>query len=199
MATTVIDLIRHGEPEGGRMFRGGKDDPLSQQGWQQMQAAIPAGEDWDVIVSSPLARCRRFAEHLALQQGIPLHVDEDLREISFGDWEGLTSEQVKESYGDHLDRFWRDPVNAPPPAAESVQQFYLRVVRGFNRWVEDLDGKKVLIIGHGGVIRMILADVLGIPLEKSFSGFAVPFACRSRIQVDRSGFGVFRGLISHQP
>ena len=64
--TAFFDLIRHGEPAGGPMFRGSKDDPLSDTGWQQMNAAIRDDDQWDVIITSPLLRCRLFAEQLAV-------------------------------------------------------------------------------------------------------------------------------------
>ncbi|WP_303290099.1 histidine phosphatase family protein [Marinobacter sp. SS5-14b] len=199
MTTTLIDLIRHGEPEGGQMFRGSQDDPLSARGWQQMEAAVTSDDGWDAIVSSPMTRCRLFAEKLAENREISLHIEDDLREIGFGAWEGLTAEQVQQQYGDHLNRFWQDSVNFIPPGGEPIPDFYRRVTQGFNRWQEKLAGQRILVVCHGGVIRMVLADVLGIPLEKSFTGFAVPYACRSRLQVDQSDFGVFRSLISHQP
>ena len=199
MTTTVIDLIRHGEPEGGQMFRGSKDDPLSDTGWQQMIAAIAEGDQWDAIVSSPMQRCQHFAQQLADEHRIPLHIEKDLREIGFGEWEGLTAGRIQERYGDHLNRFWQDPIAFRPPGGEAVTDFYQRTIDGFDRWQQTLAGKRVLVVCHGGVIRMVLANVLGIPLERSFTGFAVPYACRSRIQVDQSEFGVFRSLISHQP
>ena len=199
MTTTIIDMIRHGEPEGGPKFRGSQDDPLSDKGWQQMQAAITAEDHWDAIVSSPMTRCLHFAEKLAEQRQIPLHIEEDLREIGFGEWEGLTGEQVQQRYGDQLNRFWQDAINHIPPGGEPVHDFYQRVMQGFNRWQEELAGQKILIVCHGGVIRMVLADILGIPLEKSFTGFAVPYACRSRLQIDQSEFGLFRSLISLAP
>ena len=59
----VIDLIRHGEPEGGRRYRGATDDPLTAAGWRQMEAAV-AGLSWQRIYSSPLVRCADFARHL---------------------------------------------------------------------------------------------------------------------------------------
>ncbi|MEC9085015.1 MAG: alpha-ribazole phosphatase family protein [Pseudomonadota bacterium] len=199
MTTTIIDLIRHGEPEGGQMFRGSKDDPLSDRGWQQMTSAVADHDHWDAIVSSPMKRCYHFAQRLSEQRGLPLHRETELREIGFGEWEGMTGEQVRASYGDRLQQFWADPVHAHPPGGEPVVEFYQRVRNGFERCQQTFDGQRVLVVCHGGVIRMVLANVLGIPLERSFTGFAVPYACRSRIQVDQSEFGVFRSLISHQP
>lgn len=199
MTTTVIDLIRHGEPAGGQMFRGTQDDPLSVTGWQQMEAAIREEDHWDVIVSSPMTRCRLFAEQMAERHKLQLHIENDFREIGFGEWEGLTSQQVQERYGDHLNRFWQDPINFIPPGGEVITDFHQRVSLGFDRWQNKLASQRILLVCHGGVIRMVLANVLGIPLEKSFTGFSVPYACRSRIQVDHSEFGLFRSLISHQP
>ena len=105
MTTTLFDLIRHGEPAGGHMYRGHKDDPLSDLGWQQMRDAIQAGDQWDHILTSPLLRCREFAAELSKQQHIPLTVAHDFKEISFGDWEGKTREQVAQEYGDHQAKF----------------------------------------------------------------------------------------------
>ncbi|TNE76327.1 MAG: histidine phosphatase family protein [Gammaproteobacteria bacterium] len=197
LSTTMIDLIRHGEPEGGQKFRGSLDDPLSELGWQQMRSAIRETDRWDAIVSSPMQRCRYFAEDLAGQQGIPLHIEEDLREIGFGAWEGLTAEAINERFGDQLARFWADPVGFTPPEGEPVSDFRDRVVRGFRHWQTELAGKRVLVVCHGGVIRMVLGDVLGVPLERSFASVSVPYANRSRIRVDRSRHGEFRSLLSH--
>ena len=59
-STTVFDLIRHGEPEGGPMYRGSKDDPLSEAGWRQMRGAITEADSWDAIVTSPMSTLRAF-------------------------------------------------------------------------------------------------------------------------------------------
>src|SRR5690554_8149987 len=92
--TTVFDLIRHGEPEGGPMYRGSKDDPLSEAGWQQMRDAITEVDIWDAIVTSPMLRCVHFAQELSDRYSIPLHKDERLREINFGEWEGRTADEI---------------------------------------------------------------------------------------------------------
>ena len=70
--TTVIDFIRHGTPEGGRLYRGSTiDDPLGEKGWQQMWRAVGDLCHWDAIVSSPLRRCLAFAEALGERHGLP--------------------------------------------------------------------------------------------------------------------------------
>ncbi|MBW7472022.1 histidine phosphatase family protein [Marinobacter sp. M216] len=195
--TSFLDLIRHGEPEGGPMFRGSQDDPLSETGWKQMRAAISDSDCWDAVLTSPLQRCRQFAEEVADTRNLPLFVEPDLREVSFGAWEGRTSQQILTEYGDQLSAFWDDPTAITPPEGEPIDAFYRRVTRAGALWQRRLAGQRILVVCHGGVIRMLLADVLHIPLSRSFAGFAVPYACRSLIRFDRSEHGLLRSLLRH--
>ena len=110
--------------------------------------------------------------------------------IEYKHYKQIKAEHAEEA-GREADGGWLSP--------RSVRQCRTPVPPPFDRWQQTLAGKRVLVVCHGGVIRMVLANVLGIPLERSFTGFAVPYACRSRIQVDQSEFGVFRSLISPQP
>ena len=197
MTTTLVDLIRHGEPEGGPMFRGQTDHPLSQQGWQQMRRAITAGDQWDVIVTSPLLRCAGFAREMADQFGVPMHFEPRLQEIGFGDWEGRTTEQVMETWGEALQQFWSNPVDYPPPGGETLAAFRERVSRAWAHWTQALAGQRVLMVCHGGVIRMVLAEILETPLESAFRSVAVPYANRSRIRLDDSPHGRLACLLSH--
>lgn len=195
--TSFLDLMRHGEPVGGPMFRGSKDDPLSETGWQQMRAAVSASDCWDAVLTSPLLRCRQFAEEIASQRSLPLYVEPELREVGFGAWEGQTSQQIMIDYGDQLNAFWSDPTSTTPPEGEPIEAFYQRVTRASELWQHRLAGQRILVVCHGGVIRMLLADVLHIPLSRSFAGFAVPYACRSLIRLDRSEHGLLRSLLRH--
>lgn len=195
--TTFFDLIRHGEPAGGPMFRGSQDDPLSDTGWQQMNTALSDQDHWDIVVTSPLQRCQAFARELAGQRQLPLQEEPRLQEIGFGEWEGRTSEQIMARTPEALTRFWSDPVKYPPPGGEPLADFHRRVSGAWQHWQQEASGKWVLVVCHGGVIRMILAEVLGIPLDRSFSAIAVPYACRSRIRVDDSEYGVLSCLQHH--
>jgi len=195
--TTFFDLIRHGEPDGGPMFRGSQDDPLSDLGWQQMNAAITDEDQWDLVITSPLLRCHAFAAQLAEQRQIPLHQETRLREIGFGDWEGRTSGDILADTPEALNRFWSDPVRYPPPGGEAIAEFRQRVANAWLHWQQQAVGQRVLVVCHGGVIRMLLAEVMGIPTERSFSALNVPYACRSRIRVDESEHGLLSCLHSH--
>ena len=76
---TIVDLLRHGEPEGGQMFRGAVDDPLSLRGWEQMRAAVGDCRDWNTVITSPLIRCAAFARELAERLDRPLEIVDGLR------------------------------------------------------------------------------------------------------------------------
>lgn len=197
--TTFFDLVRHGEPAGGPMFRGSQDDPLSDTGWQQMRSAIGPDEEWDLVLSSPLLRCQEFARDLAAQRKLPLEIEDRFREINFGAWEGRTAAQIMEQTPDALRQFWSNPLECPPPGGEALADFRARISEAWNHWHQQAAGKRVLLVCHGGVIGMLLAEVMSIPLERSFAAVKVPYACRSRIRVDDSKHGVMACLESHGP
>lgn len=169
--TTQIELIRHGEPVGGRRYRGDQvDDPLSETGWQQMRRRIAlcraAGEDdWAAVVSSPMRRCRDFAEALAVERGLKLHVDPDLREIGFGIWEGLAHTEIPERYPEQFAAFRADPVNGRPEGAENMDDFFARVSGGLQRWIAEYPGRKLLVVGHAVVMRAATAWAMGAPQD----------------------------------
>lgn len=164
MSETTIDLIRHGEPQGGSRYRGNAvDDPLTENGWQQMWKGVGDLGPWQHIYSSPLQRCRAFAEALGEKHGIPVTIVDDLKEIGFGCWEGKTRQEVKDSYGPAYDDFYTDPVNARPEGAEDLDAFIRRVNLAYDRIVEASQGKHSLIVAHAGVNRAIIASMLQAP------------------------------------
>lgn len=193
---TTVDLIRHGEPVGGAKFRGHTDDPLSETGWAQMRAAVQGESPWQVVVSSPLLRCAEFATELAARADVPLETEVGFKEIGFGEWEGRTSEELMQSVPDCLDRFWRDPAHYTPPGGEALEAFAARVTAS---WIDTLArhaGKKILLVAHGGVNRVILCHVLKIPLQNMFR-LQVPFAGMSRVRILGSGSEALPQLVFH--
>ena len=89
--------MRHGEPVGGKKYRGQSDDPLSAEGWEQMRAAVGEHHPWQHIATSPLARCAAFSHELAEKWQIPVSEDKRLMELGFGEWEGKTPQQLMEN------------------------------------------------------------------------------------------------------
>ncbi|MCP4128499.1 MAG: alpha-ribazole phosphatase family protein [Gammaproteobacteria bacterium] len=181
--TTTIDLIRHGEPVGGTMFRGWQDDPLSETGWEQMRQAVGDQSPWEQIITSPLLRCYEFAKELGQRYELSLAVDERFKEIGFGAWEGRKPDELYQQDPGAVGRFWSDPVNSPPPGAESMTGFQARIDAAWHDLTDHYQGKHLLLVAHGGVNRMIIGRILGIPLSHLFR-MDIPYAGISRILVD---------------
>jgi len=158
---TIIDLIRHGEPTGGRSFRGHSiDDPLSEKGWQQMWDAVGDTAPWDYIITSPLERCQAFAETLMDTYDIPCRNEENFKEVGFGDWEGRTPDEIKRDNLKEYEDFYNDPVNKRPQGAENLDSFIQRVTAAYNKSIEKHQGQHILIVAHAGVNRAIIANAL---------------------------------------
>ncbi len=181
--TLTLDLMRHGEPVGGRRYRGQIDDPLSERGWAQMHAAVGDAPPWTRIVSSPLRRCREFAENLARSHSLPLSFDERLREVGFGAWEGRSAAEIEQAAPGTLAQFKADPVNARPAGAEPLAVFHARVAAALEALLAQHAGQHVLLVGHAGVIRMALAWALQIPLERAYR-IEVATASLTRLRFD---------------
>ena len=157
MSETLIDLMRHGEPQGGRRYRGNRiDDPLSDTGWRQMREAAGAGAAWDVVISSPMRRCREFAHTLSQN----VEIIDELKEIGFGDWEGRTRSRIQADNPAEYEAFYRDPENATPPGAEPLRDFMRRVGDAYDALLERHRGRHLLVVSHAGVMRAIIGHVL---------------------------------------
>lgn len=171
-----IDLLRHGECEGGARFNGHTDVPLTDQGWRQMQAAVADSSFWDGVVTSPLQRCSRFATHLAELHALPVLIEPGLKELHFGDWEGRSAEALMASpEGESLSRFWADPVKHPPPNGESLTAFENRITQVLDALTRRYAGQRLLIVTHAGVIRTLLGQARCLTWPERL-GLTVPHA-----------------------
>lgn len=164
--TLHLDLLRHGETELGGGLRGSLDDALTPLGWQQMRDAVVGGGPWSRLVSSPLQRCARFAEELGAQLGLPVTLEQDLQELHFGAWEGRSAAALMETDADALGRFWSDPYGFTPPEGEPVSDFSARVLAAVQRLHQAYAGERVLLVSHGGVMRLLLARARGLLREQ---------------------------------
>ncbi|MFL1415981.1 alpha-ribazole phosphatase family protein [Pseudomonas fildesensis] len=164
--TLHLDLLRHGETELGGGLRGSLDDALTEKGWAQMRAAVLERGPWDRLVSSPLQRCARFAEELGTQLNLPVSLEKDLQELHFGAWEGQSATALMEIDAEGLGLFWADPYSFTPPEGEPVSDFSDRVLDAVSRLHRAYAGQRVLLISHGGVMRLLLAQARGLPREQ---------------------------------
>lgn len=161
-----LDLLRHGETELGGGLRGSLDDALTANGWTQMRAAVVDGGPWDRIVSSPLQRCARFAAELGEQLNLSVHLDKDLQELHFGAWEGQSAAALMETDAEALGLFWADPYGFTPPQGEPVSAFSARVLAAVGRLHAAYAGERILLVSHGGVMRLLLAQARELPREQ---------------------------------
>lgn len=183
--TTYIDVIRHGEPVGGRRYRGySVDDPLTEKGWTQMRAAVANNTPWQHIVSSPLKRCLEFSQELADNLQISCSTEDNLKEIGFGDWEGKTPEEILAEDSEALNHFYKDPVNNRPPGAEPLGTFSARVWDAYLSILENHKDEHVLVVAHAGVARAITANILKMSLDDVYSRLKVEYAAIIRTSVD---------------
>jgi alpha-ribazole phosphatase len=189
----LVHLLRHGETEGGARYWGGIDVALNWKGWRQMRAAV-AGQSWDLIVSSPLRRCAAFAEALARELGARCRYEADLREMSFGEWEGRSPAELMQTDAERLRLFWADPSAHTPPGGESLTQFHSRVMTAWERILTTQENKRVLIVTHSGPIRLLRAAQSATPLSALLSidvphGTLVAIECAAdgRVAPDTGG------------
>jgi alpha-ribazole phosphatase/probable phosphoglycerate mutase len=193
---TTFDLMRHGEPVGGRKYRGQTDDSLSEKDWAQMRDAVGNHCPWQAVISSSLLRCADFSRELAERHQLPLAIDARLIELGFGAWEGHTPDELTAADPETLNRFRSDPVAHAPPGAEPLTAFRDRIISAWDSLLEHHGGKHVLVVAHAGVIRMIVAHVLNVPLQHLFR-LQVQNAGITRIRVEKHGAQLFPQLLFH--
>lgn len=157
-----LDLLRHGETTLSHTLRGHTDDELTENGWLQMQSTIQqyvaGGTNWDVIFSSPLQRCHAFAINLAERLEVPLQLNMHIKEMYFGDWEGISTQSIYENEPELLANFWQFPIKYHAPNGESLEQFLQRVQVGFDEIHTQMkihQWNRALVVTHGGVIKLL--------------------------------------------
>jgi alpha-ribazole phosphatase len=179
--TTRIWLIRHGEPAGvrGRCY-GKLDIGLSAAGRAQMEATgrCLQAEHLDAIYASPRVRTMESARILASFHACDCREDAGLCEIDFGDFEGLTYDDIAARYP-VLYRQWMDsPTDVEFPNGESFAAMRVRVLRAFEAIRRANEDRTAAIVTHGGVIRILLAWVLEMP-DRNLFRLAQGYAARN--------------------
>jgi broad specificity phosphatase PhoE len=163
--------VRHAEvePRYQNVFGGQIDMNLSERGHEQAKllAKFLRDHKFDAIYASPMKRVQQTLRPV-LKNGAPAQtILAGLREVHFGDWTGLNWEQVRRQFGVHP-YDWLDEIElGRVPRGESSIQFRARVEPCLNLVLQSHPGETVGIFCHGGVIRMVLAILLGLPLPKT--------------------------------
>lgn len=173
--TTRLLIIRHGQTDWNQQgrFQGQSDPPLNSLGLRQAYAAGLAaaqalqGERPRAIYASDLRRAWQSAEAVrsALPDGetVPLIAEPRLREMAFGDWEGMTYAEIQASYSGALQRWEADLENIAPPNGETLRQMVERVQAALNDLLQTHPDGAILLVGHGGPLQLLIALSLGLP------------------------------------
>jgi probable phosphoglycerate mutase len=158
--------VRHGEAGGNRDLRyvGATDSPLTERGREQARQLVPAVRLFApaALYSSPLERARATAEVIAAATGLPLHIEDDLREQTFGQWEMLTHAEVRARDGERLTA-WESGADVAPPEGESLAQVRERVLRLSERLVARHSGETIALFSHVSPIKAAVCAALELP------------------------------------
>jgi probable phosphoglycerate mutase len=177
---TTLIFLRHGETVHtvAKRFSGpGGDDPgLNDVGREQAlraAGALLADGGVDAIISSPMRRTRETADAVSAALDLPVEIDEGFRECAFGEWDGLTLEEVQERWPADLDA-WLGSMDFRPPGGESLVDVQARVEEALLKTIAAYAGKKVVVVSHVNPIKLSVRYVLGAPLESTHRMLLAP-------------------------
>jgi alpha-ribazole phosphatase len=194
---TTIYLVRHGEVAGSEVFKynGQLDVPLTQKGMAQYGALADRLKEqpFSACYSSDLTRCKQGAALLCNRLGIEPVIVHELRELSFGRWEGTALSELMERYPEEWAARMADFVNYRVPEGESLADLHDRVVPVLEKIIRRHEEEGVLVVAHGGVNRIILLHAMGAPLT-SIMRIEQSFGCLNIIDCYSDGTSVVRLL-----
>ncbi|MGW5762196.1 histidine phosphatase family protein, partial [Streptomyces tendae] len=174
-APATFVLLRHGEtpltPQKRFSGSGGSDPSLSPVGREQAERvaeSLARRGTIEAIVASPLARTRETAGIVAARLGLPVTVEEGLRETDFGAWEGLTFGEVRDRHPADLDAWLASPDAEPTGGGESFAATAIRIAATRDKLVAAYAGRTVLLVSHVTPIKTFLRLALGAPPESLF-------------------------------
>jgi alpha-ribazole phosphatase len=167
MSTTFF--IRHAETEMAGRFCGQSDPELNAHGRAQITrlAQLFSTEAIDEVYSSDLRRARSTAQAIAATRNISLTLRPALREIDFGQWEGLSWGQIEQTDAEYARR-WMDAFpHLPAPAGESFRDFEARIIEELNHLLERNPGP-IAVVTHAGVLRVVLRHLHGCSEQEAW-------------------------------
>ena len=166
---TKIYFIRHGETSWNveKRYQGWTDIELSEVGVKQAKLL---GERFkninvDKIYASPLKRAFETARQIGENTGVDVVIDESFKEINFGEWEGGTISELTEKYGDEYLKFFNTPWATTFPGDDSFKNVESRMAKGIDRILKEDKGKSIVIVSHGGLLKILLLYVMGLPQD----------------------------------
>lgn len=164
---TLILLVRHGQTEWNRIerFRGQADVPLNEVGLRQAEAtglAISKRYQLAAIYTSPLSRSVATAQAIAGHFNLPVQPHPDMIDIDYGDWQGLTTEEVRLRWPKQIENWFSHPQRALIPGGETLANLRRRAMRTVAELAQQHAGQTIALVGHTVINRVILLGVLGL-------------------------------------
>jgi alpha-ribazole phosphatase len=198
----TLHLVRHGDTaqaaEG--YFAGDIDPPLTERGRAQAEAVgrVMARLQLAAVYVSPKLRARQTAEPVLRACRVEPVVEEGLREIAYGAWEGRKESEIRQSDPDAYTAWVQDPALVSPPGGESAFAIAARALPVLLRARRDHPSGNVLFVSHKATIRIIVCALLGVPLGRFRDRVACPTASITSFEFgDRGGMLVRLGDVAH--
>ncbi len=162
-------FIRHAETEMAGRFCGHSDPELNAQGRMQVTGLtqLLSAEPIDAVYSSDLRRASSTAHAIAAAREIPQALRPALREINFGQWEGLSWEQIERLDPEYAREWIKRYPHLPAPSGELFQAFEARVLEEVNRLIHD-NSRPIAVVTHGGVLRVVLRHLCACSEEEAW-------------------------------
>ncbi|BBB93280.1 MAG TPA: alpha-ribazole phosphatase [Methylomusa anaerophila] len=170
---TRIILVRHGQTIWNveKKYQGHSDIGLTETGLHQARQVAEGltKEEIDAVYASDLSRAYKTAEFIAALRGLQVISVPELREIKFGEWEGLTYDQIMLKWPHIMGKLWACPDEVEIPGGETFRQLKARAHAAMQRIVAAHPEETVVVVSHGGTIRTILCAILDIHLNNIWS------------------------------
>lgn len=188
----TIYFLRHGQTTFSRdnAFCGSGLDPELTAAGQEMAAAFAQtfrSTPWSAIYCSPLRRAKATAQPLCSAVGVPAELRDDLKEISYGKWEGQTAEAVARDFHDDYLRWVNDPAWYPPTGGEPAVAIAQRGLRVVEEIKQRHPAGNVLVVSHKATIRIILCSLLGIDVGRFRYRLGCPVGSVSIVEFAEQG------------
>ncbi|MEO4052170.1 histidine phosphatase family protein [Solibacillus sp. CAU 1738] len=199
----TLYITRHGETEWNKEKRmqGWLDSNLTEDG---KNSAISLGErlkdiQFTAVFSSPSGRTKTTTELILGDREIPVHYDENLKEMNLGQWEGKTQNSIYEANPYEFEAFWDSPHLFSAIDGENFDETQARALKVLNKIKKDYSDGNVLIVTHTVIIKCLLSIFKNDYIENLWDGPYIHDTSLTKVQVSESGYTILlEGDISHK-
>lgn len=171
-------FVRHAETDMAGIFCGHSNPPVNARGYEQIQTLLKAieSEPISAIYTSDLLRAITTAEALAHAFAVRYEIRTNLREIGFGEWEGLCWRQIERNDSIYARHWIETYPNLPAPGGESFEAFQARIMTEVKHLLSLAVEGCVAVVTHAGVMRLILRTLCGIGEQETWQ-WTKPYCC----------------------